>query len=117
MSEKTIFQKIADGEIPADLIHDDEHCIAFHDIDPQAPTHVLIVPRKLIPRVGEAETDDQAVLGHLLLTAGKIASSLGFSPTDKGFRLVINHGKNGGESVPHLHVHLLAGRQLGWPPG
>ncbi|MEM9479178.1 MAG: histidine triad nucleotide-binding protein [Verrucomicrobiota bacterium] len=118
MAEKTIFQKIADGEIPADLVHDDEKCVAFRDIDPQAPTHILIVPRKLIPRVGEAEREDQETLGHLLLTAGKIARDLGLSDTgEAGFRLVINHGKNGGESVPHLHVHLLAGRQLAWPPG
>ncbi len=117
MSEKTIFQKIADREIPADFVHEDEHCIAFQDIDPQAPTHILIVPRKLIPRVGEATEEDGAVLGHLLLAAGKIAGKLGLTPTDEGFRLVINHGRNGGEAVPHLHVHLLAGRPLGWPPG
>lgn len=111
---KTIFQKIADKEIPAKLIHEDEHCVAFHDIAPQAPVHVLVVPRKPIPRVGEASAADQALLGHLLLTAGKVARDLSLA---KGFRVVINHGPDGGETVPHLHVHLLGGRALGWPPG
>ena len=111
---KTLFQRIADGEIPAKLIHADELCVAFHDIAPQAPTHVLVVPRKPIPRVGEATIGDQALLGHLLLTAAKVARDLGLAG---GFRLVINNGRDGGESVPHLHVHLLGGRALGWPPG
>jgi len=114
MSAKTLFQRIADGEIPAKLIHSDEHCVAFHDIAPQAPTHVLVVPRKPIPRVGQATELDQALLGHLLLTAGKVARDLGLA---NGYRLVINHGRDGGESVPHLHVHLLGGRALAWPPG
>ncbi len=114
MSAKTLFQRIADGEIPAKLIHSDDHCIAFHDIAPQAPTHVLVVPRKPIPRVGQATELDQALLGHLLLTAGKIARDLGLT---NGYRLVINHGRDGGESVPHLHIHLLGGRALAWPPG
>lgn len=117
MSDKTLFQKIADREIPADLIYEDEHCIAFRDINPQAPVHVLITPRKLITRVGEAGADDQAVLGALLLAAGKIADKLGVQDSSKGFRLVINHGQDAGETVPHLHVHLLAGRALAWPPG
>ena len=111
---KTIFQKIADREIPAKLIHEDAVCIAFHDISPQAPTHVLVVPRKPIPRVGEATADDQATLGHLLLVAAQVARQLNLA---KGFRLVVNNGPDGGESVPHLHVHLLGGRALGWPPG
>lgn len=111
---KTLFQKIADGEIPAKLIHADALCVAFYDIQPQAPVHVLVVPRKAIPRVGEATADDQATLGHLLLVAGQLARQLNLA---KGFRLVINHGPDGGESVPHLHVHLLGGRALGWPPG
>jgi histidine triad (HIT) family protein len=111
---KTIFQKIADREIPAKLLHEDAVCIAFHDISPQAPTHVLVVPRKAIPRVGEATAEDQATLGHLLLVAAEVASQLNLA---KGFRLVINNGPDGGESVPHLHVHLLGGRALGWPPG
>ncbi len=117
MSEKTIFQKIIDREIPAPLVYEDELVAAFNDIQPQAPTHILIVPKKLIPRVGEAAEEDQATLGALLLAAGKIADKLGIKNTDKGFRLVINHGRDAGESVPHLHVHLLAGRALAWPPG
>lgn len=111
---KTLFQRIADGEIPATFLHQDEHCVAFRDIDPKAPTHVLVVPRKPIARLGEAEAADQALLGHLLLTAAKVARDLGLA---NGFRIVVNHGRDGGESVPHLHVHLLGGRALGWPPG
>jgi histidine triad (HIT) family protein len=111
---KTLFQKIADKEIPAKLIHEDAVCVAFHDISPQAPTHVLIVPRKPIPRVAEATVEDQAALGHLLLIAGQLSRQLGLV---KGFRVVINNGPDGGESVPHLHVHLLGGRALDWPPG
>ena len=111
---KTLFQKIADKEIPAKLIHEDAVCVAFHDIAPQAPTHVLIVPRKPIPRVAEARAEDQATLGHLLLVAGQLSRQLGLA---KGFRVVINNGPDGGETVPHLHVHLLGGRALDWPPG
>ena len=111
---KTLFQKIADKEIPAKLIHEDAVCVAFHDIAPQAPTHVLIVPRKPIPRVAEASVEDQATLGHLLLVAGQLSRQLVLA---KGFRVVINNGPDGGETVPHLHVHLLGGRALGWPPG
>tara|TARA_R110000850_G_scaffold76640_1_gene166316 strand:- start:1122 stop:1466 length:345 start_codon:yes stop_codon:yes gene_type:complete len=113
----TLFEKIIAREIPADIVHEDERCLAFHDIAPQAPTHILVIPKKPIPRVGEAEGVDEAVLGHLLLIAGKVASELGFNNTEEGFRLVINNGKMGGEAVPHLHVHMLAGRQLNWPPG
>ncbi len=111
---KTRFQKIADKEIPAKLIHEDAVCVAFYDIAPQAPTHVLIVPRKPIPRVAEATAEDQAILGHLLLVAGQLSRQLGLA---KGFRVVINNGPDGGETVPHLHVHLLGGRALDWPPG
>ena len=111
---KTLFQKIADKEIPAKLIHEDAVCVAFHDNAPQAPTHVLIVPRKAIPRVAEAIAEDQATLGHLLLVAGHLSRQLGLA---KGFRVVINNGPDGGETVPHLHVHLLGGRALDWPPG
>ncbi|MBK8093551.1 MAG: HIT domain-containing protein [Verrucomicrobiaceae bacterium] len=117
MPEKTIFQKIIDREIPAPLVYEDDLVAAFNDINPQAPVHMLIVPKKLIPRVGEAVADDQATLGALLLAAGKIAEKLGIRPREKGFRLVINHGHDAGETVPHLHVHLLAGRELTWPPG
>jgi histidine triad (HIT) family protein len=112
---KTLFQKIIDREIPARLAHEDEQCIAIHDINPQAPVHVLVIPRKPLARIGDATGADQAVLGHLLLTAAALARKLGVA--ESGFRLVINHGKDGGESVPHLHVHLLAKRPLGWPPG
>lgn len=115
--EKTIFQKIIDREIPAEILFEDEICIAFRDISPQAPVHILIVPKTVIPRIGEAIPDDATVLGRLLLAAGRIAENEGIRSKDKGFRLVINHGKDGGETVPHLHVHLLGGRPLGWPPG
>ncbi len=117
MPDKTIFQKIIDRDIPAPIIYEDELVAAFHDINPQAPTHILIVPKKLISRVGEAAVEDQATLGALLLAAGKIAAKLGINDRSRGFRLVINHGADAGEAVPHLHVHLLAGRRLEWPPG
>ncbi len=107
---KTIFQRIVDREIPAKIEHEDEHCVVLHDIQPQAPVHLLIVPKKVIPRVSEATSADQAVLGHLLLVAGLLAKKLKL--TD-GFRLVINNGPHACESVPHLHVHLLAQRQIG----
>lgn len=115
MAEKTLFEKIRDREIPAAIVYEDDLCLAFRDISPQAPVHILIVPLKPIPRVGLAEDADEAVLGRLLLAAGRIARAEGVA--DDGFRLVINHGRDGGEAVPHLHVHLLAGRQLHWPPG
>lgn len=113
----TLFQKILAGEIPAAIVYQDDACFAIKDINPQAPTHLLVIPKKVIPRVGEATPEDQATLGALLLAAGKIAAELGVSSTDKGFRLVINHGRDAGETVPHMHVHLLAGRNLEWPPG
>jgi histidine triad (HIT) family protein len=113
----TLFEKIIAREIPADIIYEDDFCVSFRDINPKAPVHVLIVPKKVIPRVGDAVADDQVTLGALLLAAGKIATQLGVNSTDKGFRLAINHGKDAGETVPHMHVHLLAGRELGWPPG
>lgn len=113
----TLFEKIIAREIPANFVYEDELAVAFHDISPQAPTHILIIPRKPIPRVGEAGEEDSAVLGHLLIVTGKVATDLGVNSTDEGFRLVINNGRNGGEAVPHLHIHLLAGRPLKWPPG
>jgi len=97
------------------ILHEDSLCVAFRDISPQAPVHILIVPRKAIPRVGLAVASDQQLLGHLLLVAGQVARSEGIA--DSGFRLVINNGQDGGEAVPHLHVHLLGGRPLLWPPG
>ena len=110
----TIFEKIISGEIPADIVHQDELCLVIRDIDPQAPCHLLVIPKKVIPRVGDASLEDQSVLGHLLLIAGKIARQEGLK---KGFRIVVNNGQAGGETVPHLHVHLLGGRQMQWPPG
>ncbi len=113
----TLFEKIIAREIPAQIIYEDADCFAINDINPQAPVHVLIIPRKVIPRVGDAIAADQSTLGALLIAAGKIAQQLGVSDGSKGFRLVINHGRDAGETVPHMHVHLLAGRELGWPPG
>ena len=111
----TLFQKIVAREIPAKIIAEDEEMIVFHDVNPQAPTHVLLVPKKPIPRLAEATAEDGIVLGKLLLKAQEMAKSLGIA--ESGFRVVINSGRNGGESVPHLHVHLLGGRPLAWPPG
>lgn len=115
MAEKTLFQKICDKEIPADIVYEDELCVAFRDISPQAPVHILIVPRRPIPRIAAATPDDASLVGHLLLTAASIARAEGLA--DTGFRVTINNGPHGGETVPHLHVHLLGGRQLEWPPG
>jgi histidine triad (HIT) family protein len=112
---KTIFQRIIDREIPAKIAHEDEHCIAIHDISPQAPVHVLVIPKQHIARIAEAKESDKDVLGHLLLSAAAVAKKLGLEQT--GFRIVINNGRDGGETVPHLHVHVLGGRPLGWPPG
>ncbi len=111
---KTLFQKIIAREIPAKIAHEDEHCIAIHDIQPQAPVHVLVIPKQPIPRLSAAAAADQVLLGHLLLTTQALAKQLNLAA---GFRIVINNGPHGGESVPHLHVHLLGGRQLAWPPG
>jgi histidine triad (HIT) family protein len=111
----TLFEKIIAREIPAKIIAEDEEIIVFHDVNPQAPIHVLLVPKKPISRLAEAAKEDGAVLGRLLLKAQETAKALGISQT--GFRVVINSGRNGGETVPHLHVHLLGGRPLSWPPG
>ena len=115
MADKTLFEKICDKEIPATVVYEDDRCVAFRDISPKAPVHILIVPRKPIPRLGLAAAEDAALLGHLLLSAAHIARSEGVA--ESGFRVVVNNGPDGGEAVPHLHVHLLAGRQLQWPPG
>jgi histidine triad (HIT) family protein len=114
MSESSIFTKIINREIPGNFEHEDELCVAIRDIDPQAPVHILIIPKKPIIRTSLAEDEDQAILGHLLLTARTVARKLNL---DNGFRIVINNGPQGGEAVPHLHLHLLGGRQMGWPPG
>jgi histidine triad (HIT) family protein len=111
----TLFEKIIARQLPAKIAYEDELVLAFHDINPQAPTHVLIVPKKAIPRLAAAEQQDQAVLGHLLLKAAHIAGTLGLN--DTGYRLVINSGPHAGESVPHLHCHILGGRPMTWPPG
>ena len=111
---KTIFQKIIDRETPAKIEHEDEHCIVLHDIQPQAPVHLLIVPKNPIARVSEATADDEPALGHLIYVANLVAKKLNLA---EGFRLVINNGPHACESVPHLHVHLLAKRQMTWPPG
>jgi histidine triad (HIT) family protein len=111
---KTLFQRIIDREIPSKIEHEDDRCIVIHDIAPEAPVHLLIIPKTVIPRVGDATPSDESVLGHLLLTAGVVARKL---QLPRGFRLVINHGPDACETVPHLHVHLLAKRQLSWPPG
>ncbi len=110
----TLFERIIAREIPSRIVHEDDLCLAIHDIQPQAPVHVILFPKKPIPRVAEAKVEDQPVLGHLLLTAAAVAKQLDLA---EGFRLVINNGPLGGESVPHLHVHLLGQRQMGWPPG
>ena len=111
----TLFEKIAACEVPANIVYEDAQLLAFHDIDPKAPVHVLIVPKRVIPRIGEAREADVELLGKLLLAAPHVAQLLGVQ--NSGYRLVINHGADAGESVPHLHIHLLGGRSLSWPPG
>ena len=113
----TLFEKIIAREIPAEIVHEDDLCLAFVDINPQAPVHILIIPKKPIPRVAEAAEEDQALLGHLLLVSREIAEKAGALAGGGGYRLVMNSGVQAGESVPHLHVHLLAGRPMKWPPG
>ena len=111
---KTLFEKIIDREIPADIIFEDELSIVIKDIIPQAPTHLLIIPKKVIPKLSDSTAEDQSILGHLMLVAGQIADQLGL---DETFRLVVNNGAKAGQSVFHLHLHLLSGRPLNWPPG
>jgi histidine triad (HIT) family protein len=111
----TIFEKIARREIPAEILYEEEDFLVIRDINPQAPVHVLMIPKKVITRVGEAGDGDAAVLGKMLAASGKIARQLGVY--NSGYRLVINHGPDAGETVPHLHIHLLGKRTLAWPPG
>jgi len=111
----TIFQKIIDGDIPADKVYEDDEILAFRDIQPQAPVHVLVIPKKPIVSVADASGEDEALLGKILLVAGKIARQEGIA--DQGYRLVTNIGSYGGQSVDHLHVHVLGGRKMTWPPG
>lgn len=111
---ETIFQKIIDREIPADIVYEDEQCLAFRDIDPQAPTHVLVIPKKPIECVDDIADEDASLIGHLWITIRKLAKELGLG---EGYRVVVNNGKEGGQAVDHLHYHLLGGRQMKWPPG
>jgi len=110
----TIFAKVINREIPAQIVYEDELCLAFRDINPQAPTHVLVIPKKEIPRLVDAQDTDQALLGHLMLAVGRIARELG---VQDAYRVVVNNGADAGQSVFHLHLHLLAGRPFHWPPG
>ena len=114
MRMATIFSKIIAREIPADIVYEDELCLAFKDINPQAPVHVLVIPKKEIARLVDADPEDQALLGHLMLAAGKIARQLGVGDA---FRVVVNNGVEVGQSVFHVHLHILAGRRFRWPPG
>ena len=110
----TIFSKIIKREIPANIVYEDDLCLAFRDVNPQAPVHVLVIPKKSIAKMADAASTDEKLLGHLLLIAGKIAKEEGHGDA---FRLIINNGEKSGQTVYHLHVHLLAGRSFGWPPG
>jgi len=111
---ETIFSKIINREIPAEIVHEDDLCLAFCDVNPQAPVHILIVPKKPVAKMSDATGEDQALIGHLFLTANKVASEQGLADT---YRLVVNNGEGAGQSVFHLHVHLLGGRSFSWPPG
>ena len=112
---KTVFEKIIERELPARIVYEDEQVIAFHDLHAQAPVHVLIIPKKPIPRLSQAAPADHALLGHLMLKAAEVAQGLGLA--SGGYRLVINNGPDAGEAVPHLHCHILGGRKMNWPPG
>ena len=111
---KTIFKRIIDGEIPAQIVHDDEHCLAFHDAAPQAPVHVLVIPKKEIPSIAALSDEDGPLVAHLWLVIRDLAQRLQLAD---GYRVVVNTGADGGQSVDHLHYHLLGGRKLTWPPG
>ena len=113
--EPTLFEKIIARDIPAEIVFEDDLCLCFRDIAPQAPVHLLLIPKKPITRIALATLDDQTLLGHMMLKVGEIARQEGYA--EEGFRVIINNGPHGGEAVPHLHLHLLAGRQLQWPPG
>ncbi|MEC4885163.1 MAG: histidine triad nucleotide-binding protein [Scytonema sp. PMC 1070.18] len=116
MSEttETIFDKIIRREIPADIVYEDDWALAFKDINPQAPVHILVIPKKPIPRLADADSNDDVLLGRLLLTAKQVAEQAGLA---NGYRVVINTGPDGGQTVYHLHLHILGGRQMTWPPG
>jgi histidine triad (HIT) family protein len=110
----TVFAQIIQRESPARIVYEDELCLAFHDIRPQAPTHVLVIPKKEIAKLSDAGDEDERLLGHLMLTANRIARELGL---EEGFRLVVNNGRAAGQTVFHLHLHILGGRRFSWPPG
>jgi histidine triad (HIT) family protein len=114
MAEPTVFKRIIDREIPADIVYEDDLCLAFKDIRPQAPTHVIVIPKKEIPSVDDIADEDESLVGHLLVVVRKIAAELGLKD---GYRVVANCGRNAGQEVMHLHLHLLGGRRLSWPPG
>jgi histidine triad (HIT) family protein len=114
MGEKTIFKRIIDGEIPANRVYEDDRCLAFHDINPQAPVHVLVIPKREIASVDDLQDEDQPLVGHLWKVMRDLARQLGLGD---GYRVVVNCGRHGGQEVPHLHFHLLGGRQMKWPPG
>jgi histidine triad (HIT) family protein len=114
MAEKTIFQRIIDREIPARIVYEDEHCLAFEDIHPAAPTHLIVIPKKAIASVDDANPEDEAILGHLFVAMRTIAAKLGLKD---GYRVVTNCGRDAGQEVMHIHFHLLAGRKFHWPPG
>jgi len=114
MSEKTIFKKIIDKEIAANIVYEDDQCLAFHDVDPKAPTHVLVIPKKEIPSINDITDEDKPLIGHLYAVIRDLAKQL---ELENGYRIVVNCGREGGQSVDHLHFHLLGGRQLSWPPG
>lgn len=114
MTAKTIFKRIIDREIPAEIVFEDEHCLAFRDVNPQAPTHVLVIPKQQIASLADLTAADHALAGHLLLVVSRLARELNLGD---GYRVVVNCGRDGGQSVDHLHLHLLAGRPLAWPPG
>ncbi len=113
-TQETLFSKIIRKEIPADIVYEDDLALAFRDINPQAPVHILVIPKKPIPKLADAESGDQDLMGHLLLTVKRVAEQQGLS---NGYRVVINTGNDGGQTVDHLHLHILGGRQMNWPPG
>ena len=115
MADETIFSKIIRREIPADIVYEDEQALAFRDVSPQAPTHILVIPKEPLASVADAREQDAALLGHLMIVARKVACDEGI--IEDGFRLVVNTGKDGGQTIPHLHIHILGGRPLSWPPG
>ncbi len=113
-NSKTIFKKIIDGEIPAEIVYEDDHCLAFHDIAPQAPIHILVIPKKEIPNLNAVSAEDLNIVGHLIMAIQKITRDLG---VEQSYRLISNCGEAAGQTVHHLHLHILAGRDLDWPPG